>query len=563
MSRRKIFTPFLVLVATGFAANGLLLFTDHSIWDGLLYLHSYGWTGGREAMWQLFNEAGRPLDHLGYLLAFETGQPVFFAKAAGIVSWTVCGILCRRVLRKAGSLGTAESTLIAALGVSLPVFDVLGDFSMWMHTTSLVFFWVAAALLVDLPLRRGPLHAWLRAAALILFFVSFNLNSLLVFFYVLAVSLAVLRWEPCRTAVQLRAASKLVLRHADFAVLPVFFWILKSLLTPTSGHYADYNKPVFSLQVVWDSIPAFFKLFLIPEPVFVGVSPWFALAAVLAAVLAAAVLGSRRAVRASSSGGRLLLAGTFLLAGAVAPYFLVGQFPASHGWWARNAILTGLPLGMGLVGFSILATRLLQNRFTAAWTILPLALLVLGVVASNRAILRLQGLGAKHEAVRLALQREIADADPLLVQLRDYFPLPETVDSYPPVIWSSLAAREGLAPRTIVFDTIPLAPHQETVDEKGRLLINMPFLPMDDAAVNQLAESTTVPQLFKEMPREGPQILVVLREGSLGNNGVQLGWRHLFFKWLEPEKRPDFFRNLVEVVSSPLPPVRKSSVQTP
>jgi hypothetical protein len=337
----------------------------------------------------------------------------------------------------------------------------------------------------------------------------------------------------------------------------VVFWILKSLLTPTSGHYADYNKPALSLPVVWESIPAFFEQFLMPEVVFVVVSPWFA----LAAVVAAAVLGSRLAVAAYSSGGRLLLAGALLLASAVAPYFLVGQFLGSHGWWSRNAILSGPSLGMLIVGFSILATRLFQKRFGAAWAILPLALLILGVVASNRAILRLQGLGAKHEAVRLALQREIADAGPVIVQLRDYFLLPGTVEFYPPVIWSSLAARESLAPRTIVFDTIPLAPHQETVDEKGHLQINMPFLPMEDAGVNQLAESTTIPQLFKEMPREGPQILVVLREGTLGNNGVQLGGRHLFFKWLEPEKLPEFFKNLVHVISSPLPPVTKSSVQ--
>lgn len=555
----KKLAPLLVVAVAGFAANGLLLLTDHSVWDGLLYLQAYGWPGGRQTMWQLFNEAGRPLDYFSYLLAFETGHPVFVSKALGVSAWTACGILCQRVLQKAGGLGIAESTLVAALSVSLPVFDVLGDFSMWMHTTSLLFFWIAAALLVGLPGRKGLPHGLQRSTALLLFFVSFNLNSLLVFFYALAASLAVLRWEPRRTAVQLRSASKLVLRHADFAVLPVGFWILKSLLTPTSGHYADYNKPALSLPVVWESIPAFFEQFLIPEVVFVLVSPWFA----LAAVVAAAVLGSRRAVAASSSGGRLLLAGAMLLAGAVAPYFLVGQFLGSHGWWSRNAILTGPPLGMLIVGFSILATRLFQKRFGAVWAILPLALLILGVVASNRAILRLQGLGAKHEAVRLALQREIADAGPAVVQLRDYFPLPGTVDFYPPVIWSSLAAREGLPPRTIVFDTIPLAPHQESVDGNGRLQVNMPYLPMDGIGVDQLAEGTTIPDYFQKTPREGPQILVVVREGSLGDNAVDLGWSHLLFKWLEPEKRPDFFRNLVEVVSSPLPPVNKSSNPTP
>jgi hypothetical protein len=548
----KKLPPLLVVAAAGFAANGLLLFTDHSVWDGLLYLQSYGLPGGREAMWQLFNEAGRPLDYFSYLLAFETGHPVFVSKAVGVLSWTACGILCQRVLRKAGGLGTAESTLIAALAVSLPVFDVLGDFSMWMHTTSLLFFWIAAALLTDLPERRGPLHALLRASALLLFFVSFNLNSLLVFFYALAVALVLVRLE--RRA--WHKALWLPLRFPDFTVLPVFFWFLKNVATPTSGYYAKYNKPVFSWDALGTALPGIWRDFLLPESISFFNPAVLPVAALVCASGLSFVLAHWKPCGESPGGGlRLVLAGGVLLAGALLPYALVGQWVFSHGWWSRNAMLTSLPLALLVAGVSILAVGLLPIHFHRLWMVPMLAMVFLGISASNRAILRLQGFGAKQEAVRNALQNEIQNTGAAVVQLRDYFEVPRTIDFYPPIIWTFLVADGKGAPHTLVFDTIPLARHSEVMDVNGNLSIQMPVLPVDQAAIEELVEASTMPYILESIPRRGPQFLAVVQKGPLAADGLRTGLEYLRIKWTSPSELPDYLKGVANISTMPLSPI--------
>jgi hypothetical protein len=77
--------------------------------------------------------------------------------------------------------------------------------------------------------------------------------------------------------------------------------------------------------------------------------------------------------------------------------------------------------------------------------------------------------------------------------LRDYFAVPGTIDFYPPIIWTFLVADGKGAPRTLVFDTIPPARHSEVVDGAGNLSVQMPVLPVVQAAIEELVEASTMP----------------------------------------------------------------------
>ena len=183
-------------------------------------------------------------------------------------------------------------------------------------------------------------------------------------------------------------------------------------------------------------------------------------------------------------------------------------------------------------------------------------MIFLSIAGSNRAILRLQGFGAKQEAVRNALQNEIQYTGAAVVQLRDYFEVPRTIIFYPPIIWTFLVADGKRAPRTLVFDTIPLARHTELVDGDGNVSVQMPVLPVDQAAIEELVEDSTMPYILESIPRRGVQFLAVVQKGPLAADGLQTGFEYLRVKWTDPSELPEFLKGVASISTLPIPPIQ-------
>jgi hypothetical protein len=545
-------------------AHGVLPFTDHVLWDGWLCLKLFTRGDGLEPMWRLYQEAGRPLDYFIYRLLFLMPAPVAVAKGAAVVSWALCGWLQYLVLVKAGGLQPATARWVAALAVVLPVFDVLGDVTFWTHGVELLAFWSAVVLVVrGRPAGSIPRVAW-RIAIWGLFIVAFNLNSLLVFFHALWVALWLMRAGAKPIAATLGDGIARLRGSIDLALLPLVFWIAKQVFTPTHGGYADYNRIDPDVGRLIAGCGRTLHGFLIPEIMQAVRAPgaaWAAGAGLLA-VIASVAVGKRRGRPPASWDCRpwiqLLAPSLLLFAAAVLPYLLVGQDLVSHGWASRNCILTPLPLALGMAGIAAMVQSRLPSRAIA---IAPCVLAVLlGVAAwsSVRSHLTLQALGAKHQSIQNGLRGVIARHGPAMIQLRDYFDIPGTIPRYPPLIWTLMTAPDGEAPSTLVFDTVQVADHEETLGPDGEVRISFPNVPVSRSDMHEILKGTSMPGVLTAIPDQGSQVLFVVSAGDANPDGVAIGLHYLRCKWLDQDQLPNFLGGLTRTLEAGLPPISDS-----
>lgn len=536
----------------GLAGHWLLLVTDHVIWDGWWQFADVARDEGPVVTMRHLSEVGRPLDSIYYLpfrLMPEFASRAAAAKAAGLACWILTAIAMFVVLQRGAGMSALQATVVAALTVLMPTFPLLGEYCLWMYTAAVLLFWLAWALLAMTSGYRGSVRVGARILSLVIFFLSFNLNSLLVMFYGVAAMLAGMRQRLDRRR-WLTGNAALVLSHADLLAIPIVFWIWKNVFTPPNGPYAGYNRPSFDpvrilagyAGVIRDVvIGGCLELISSPLFVFLGVAAAVGMSLFLRrhATVTQQLLGDTKA----TDGVRMLACGLVLLLTAAFPYIVVGQSLAASGWQSRNCILCPLPLALIATGLLIWANvRFLPAR-PHAWLSAVFCLVILSIGCLGRGYLTLQGFGAKQWSILARLQ-DPEHGHASVVQLRDYWRLPGTIDYYPPVIWTFLAAHGGRSPETFVFETATLCPDVRQVDALGRVMSAVPRIDVNRAVVDRMIDETTLAYALEAIPRDGRHLLLMVMPVNQAETPLALGLRYLWRKWLRPHGLADFLRGL-------------------
>jgi len=400
-----------LIILCGIAAHGSILLTDYIVWDGW----SYGsWLSQHDQIThirRLFQEIGRPVDMLFWLPFVGAENTAIWAKWAGVGAWLISPCLMYLVLAKAKLVPREVALFCCVLAAVLPVFDVLGELSIWMNTASVVLFWGAWLLVLSLP-RRAPLSWFVRAVALGAFWLAFNLNSQLVFYCAFAVSLAALPKLRDGLPAVFDSLRRSFLRYPDFALLPFFYWGWKRIFTPNSGYYLDYNRPTLSADVLGQTSRSLWEGFVLSECYSLFDSGFWVVLSMLVVALAGFLL-SRRPRWWPPLGGvglsaGLLLGGLFLLLAAALPYAVVNQSFQSFGWLSRNCILFPLPLGMMITGaIGLSSAAFAPTRPAVPWLLLCFVVL-LAIGSANRTTLRWQAFGAKQVSIAEKLRASLA-----------------------------------------------------------------------------------------------------------------------------------------------------------
>lgn len=553
---------WVAIVCAGLAAHGLLPFTDYLLWDGWWYAADIVRGEGAPTMTRLFREVGRPMDMAFYLpMRLFGGDPLVWAKWLGMIAWIASGPCIAFVLRRGGGLAPSTAIAIAMLSVTSPVFDLLGELALWMNTACVFLFWVAWALVVGLGTNNSWLRYPIRLGALVLFFVSFNLNSNLVMFYAVAAMLFALRSADVPWPALPHRVRRLATAKADLLLLPILFWLWKTVFTPTSGYYAQgYNQP--SLEPM-----RFIAGYAAMAVHFIGAgflellasASWVGLS--VAVAIAAGFMFSKRAANRQNTDeiptARTAWWGVILLGAAAFPYLAVGQNLASEGWLSRNAILCNVPLAMIIVGgLGALNAKVIPS-LPWLWAAGAVMVAVLGIGNCHRNYFALQAFGAKERSIQRKLQVAIAEYDACVVQLRDYYFLPGTIAYYPPSIWTFLTSGTASAPKTFVIDTRAIAPDQISKSAQGHQEIVMPQLTPSSGDIDQAITATTMPYAMEGIPRAGSQILVAILPGSLGNQSIQLGKKYLAVKFWDSKKCEEFEQQMTQARVVSLPPIHE------
>lgn len=548
------------LVVLGILAHGVLGLTDYVLWDGFWY-HAQLALPSPVVLHGLFDAIGRPLDGLFLQLAGGLSGPRVF-KWLSLIAWIAVAPLVALVLGRGGRVPTAVAWSVAALAAVVPCYDVLGDVSVWPNTLALPLFWAGMAVTATL----RPLPA-LRCLGALLLLLSFNLNSLLVFFYALALALGILgavapTTDPSPQARCWMRWLATLRKRPEVPCLPLVFWGAKLWLTPASGAYADYNRPVFSIERVARAAASWWNDWFVATMGEIAALPWILMALAAAVGIAGALLVRER--RRRWGGGDLpsllqcLALGACalgLLAAAGLPYALVEQGFASGGWLTRNTILMPVPAAMAVAAVVLLANRLLMPRAPWLWPAPLLALGVLCIAASNANYLRLQALGAKQEAIHRRLSDQIDRSGAVLIQLRDLLEVAGTIPYYPPLVWSHLAAGPGKPPRAMVVETAAFYPTRITGEGPERQVVH-PFLPVNAALMDRIALETTIPRILDPVARQGPQRMVVVGPGRIRlDHPVRFGAQYLWASWSHPARRDSLLEGIADFSVVELPPI--------
>ena len=209
------------------------------------------------------------------------------------------------------------------------------------------------------------LNLFVRVMVLIIFFFSFFVNSLLVFY---AVVLLYIFYKIYNIKLNFIQNSILFVKtKIDFIILPILFFIVKSIWFVSSGaHGSDYNKiSIFAMLNPFSYLKSFSYSFV--EPIAIsfaskGFGILFVIIVFLMVFFRKKLNFSQNCEENPSYKLSLLFLGVIVFIFGAMPYIAVGKVPTSEDWLSRFQLL--LPLGFSLVLFYTLKLILKKEIFT-------------------------------------------------------------------------------------------------------------------------------------------------------------------------------------------------------
>lgn len=315
-------------------------------WDDWSIIHT-----PREGIKSEFFDSG----YITFYLFLQTIWPITFTKAFLMkmiifICYFISGVVIYYILLNIRSLRNA-AFLVTLIILLIPFNHARASFAVINYVYNLTLFWIAFALLVYYQTSGNHQIKYL---SLLLFFLSFNMNT--VFVYFLSVVVYIFYFES--VALKQVSAGKLLLKYSAFIIVCLLFLMVKYLFFPDKGVYHGYNaininslllSPLNSLNYIIiaytdfaneaahfivnypvlmtiSSVMVYVYLQLIkPFPVHISSKPFLTAGVLLTwiACLPYAMMGREPSFDAMNSRHQLLLApGTALLVVAVFEYFL-------------------------------------------------------------------------------------------------------------------------------------------------------------------------------------------------------------------------------------------------
>ncbi len=314
---------FLFAVFYLVAHVGLLLIPNAIYWDDwVLYRAKPG------VIVERFTEQAGTLFYLeGYihLILLKAGPWIY--KVLTFFSFLFAAFGLNLVLKRISEVDRDSRFVIVLLFLVLPFNTARVALVDLRYTICYAMFFLAWSLMFRYP-----------RLALLLFFSSFNTNSLLVFYALPMVDLfrqsgALSCW---------RSFSRGLLRYYGFILLPFLYFGLKLVYFSPTGAYAGYNEGFGFRSLLY--LP-FFQIYdLISANVSLGLALFFSMVSFLLLRYRASETLSESVV---APPGPLLVAGSLVLLAGAIPYWIVGLLPTFLEWSSRHQLL--LPLGGSLL----------------------------------------------------------------------------------------------------------------------------------------------------------------------------------------------------------------------
>lgn len=184
-----------------------------------------------------------------------------------------------------------------------------------------------------------------RIFVLILFFVSFLINSILVFYAIVLIYLFYVSYSLDKNI--FKNVINFIQTKIDFILLPIIFYIVKSIWFKSSGVYEVYNQINFEHAFF---VKPYENIFLLNffDPIFLSLKPFlYIFIALFFLLILYSIIVNKDDNKLSKTNNILFLFGMVFFLLAAFPYIVVGKTPMINDWYSRFQVL--LPLGFSFI----------------------------------------------------------------------------------------------------------------------------------------------------------------------------------------------------------------------
>lgn len=324
------------LLAFYLIAHGFIIFIPDAVyWDDWFIYRMPS-----EEIISRFEQMNLPLNYVSKLHIFLVQSGVATYKYLTLILMFATGLLLDSILirtfvasGKDQISAKAYSLVIVLLFLILP-FNLARPLLIIFPYTLNYFIFFLAWYLID---KRTIIAA-------VLFMISFNVNSLLVFF---AIPIIDLYFRKNHT-IQIKGIVIFIKKYCLLIILPLVYFASKKLWFSPYGMYKGYNEDFNFLKVIKAPILQVANLF--EANISLG------LCALMLLVSASLINRFEFAANQAKTNVKLwILAGCVILIAGGFPYWLLGRVPTFNAWSSRHQLL--MPLGAAVLLAGIILTR--------------------------------------------------------------------------------------------------------------------------------------------------------------------------------------------------------------
>lgn len=384
-----------VILVYGFLTHGIILLNDGLYWDGWV-LDLWQQNSDRNSMRRLYSEVGMPTLYFEHWILGRFPQRQLAYRAVSLASILIIAVFVFLTAVYTKSFTPPQAAMISLLLLSYPAYAVTMDsIASLQYTFKIALFYMGCYFAVTTINNPDVEHILVFSASLILFFVAFNANSLLVYFWGFLLFYVWLVHTQSPAGFDVREYVKVIV----LIVLPIAYWVTKETFAPRHGYYKHYNRIRLRPFLIWKiGLQALRYGLNVPmvKPIRELVRPktvFFILASISVGALVFDFSKDLLAIEKYEALQVLLIGYALLYLGAV-PFMLVGQGFSEGGWAAKNFMLFHLPFALVVFGwlqlmphsFGIVVTPivLLANTFYIVKT----HLLYIAISVKDKALIR-------------------------------------------------------------------------------------------------------------------------------------------------------------------------------
>jgi len=545
-----------LILGYGILTHGIIVLNDGLYWDGWL-VDAWQQNNDKKSMRRFYSEVGMPNLYYEHLILGRLPWRQLAYRVISLVSILSIAVFVFLTAVHTNVFNLLQAAVISLLLLSYPAYAVTFDgVASLQYTFKIALFYIGCFIAVTTIGNFDAANMAVFTISLVLFFLAFNANSVLVYF---AGFLLFYAWLVHARSPDGYVAYE-VAKIAVLGVLPFSYWLLKELVAPRHGYYRNYNKfRITPFSVLGRSLQAFRYGIDVPmiKPV-LDLVQWKNAFLVLASIAMGSLLfdcSKDLWAVPKLSALESLAAGYGLAFLGALPFILVGQGIHEGGWASKNCMLFHLPFALVVLGW----LQFVPGSFGIVFV--PIILLANAVYIVKTHLLYI-AISVKDKALIrwFAANPQLSSASVIKIRESHWieYPFERQMDIYRPAYLSCMIKR-------IWPDRCILAILDSWGSSKGRSLTTV--------ETEQALEETTIRYSFAPQVQSGPQYLVTIaatterwqaadsseslyeqREVSPLKQPAMVGmaFQYLFRKWISPHRLDDLFEQHFLISASEL-----------